>query len=95
MSNRVLVSAGTNPGKMLLQFIARQNEAIAMGRRIKAALDKAQTGVPADWAAVAAELGLVGADAALKAQDAYTILSNAMTQIDSAQVLELSRMDQG
>lgn len=95
MTNRVLVSAGTNPGKMMLQFVARQNEALAMGRRVKAVLDKAQTGVPADWAAVAAELGLTGVDAALKAQDAYTMLSNAMAQIDSAPVLELARMDQG
>jgi hypothetical protein len=67
-----------------------------MGRRIKAVLDKAQTGNPADWPAVAVELGLpatqAGADAA---QAAWTMLGNAMAQIDSAAVLELSRMDQG
>jgi hypothetical protein len=96
MSNRVLVSAGTNPGRMYLQFIARQNEALAMGQRIKAVLDKAQHGDPADWAAVAAELGIVGVNAAQIAQDAWTLLSTAMASIDSAPVRELlSRTDQG
>jgi len=96
MSIRVPVSAGTNPGKMYLQFIARQSEALAMGRRVKAVLDKAQWGTTADWPAVAAELGITGADAAQKAQDLYTMLSNGLAKIDSAEVLEmLSCTDQG
>lgn len=95
MSNRILVNPAVKAGNMLVNFISTQQVAIQQGRRIKAIIDSAQYGDPADWAAVASELGLTGQDAATQAQAVATILSNAMSQIDSAQVAELSRLDQG
>jgi hypothetical protein len=98
MTVRIQVSGNTNPGKMTLQFVARLQEALAMGRRVKAVLDMAQNGNPADWPAVAAELGLVdraGYTAVAQAQDAYAVLSNAMDHVGHAAVLETSRLDQG
>jgi hypothetical protein len=95
MTARVVIPGSTNPGKMLLQFVARQQEALAMGRRVKAILDKAQWGTPTDWLAVAEELGITGIDAATKAQEAWGIIGAAMAQIDHAAVLELARLDQG
>jgi hypothetical protein len=97
MSTRILYDSSNKvAGKMLAKFVDSLKEALAEGRRVKAVLDAAQSGAPADWAAVAAELGLpatqAGADAA---QAAWTIASNAMTAIDVAAVVELARLDQG
>ena len=97
MSDRILYdSVNKITGKMLAQFVDSAKDTLALGRRIKGVLDAAQFGAPADWAAVASELGLpstqAGADAA---QAAATIVANAMSQIDSAQINELARLDQG
>lgn len=95
MSTRVPVSAATNVGRMYLQFVARQMEALQMGLRIKKVLDFAQEGGTPDWAAVAAELGLQGETAEADAEAAYGLLVTAMAQIDSPQVQFLARVDQG
>lgn len=95
MSNRILVDTSLNCGKMYADFVGLQLEALQKGRRIKKILDAAQYGAPADWDSVAKELGLVGVNAKQQAQDAWTILSNAMAQIEVAQIGELERLDQG
>lgn len=96
MSARIILGASnTNASKLLLQFVSSQEEALQQGRRIKAILDKAQYGAPADWQAVATELGLTGAGALQQAQDAWTIVATALTAIDVGAVAELARLDQG
>ena len=93
MTSRVIVGTNTPAGKMLLDFVSRQQEALQLGRRIKALLDDAQFGSPADWGSVATELG--GGITAQNAQDAWTIVSNAMAAVDVPAVGELARLDQG
>lgn len=95
MSNRILVNTNLNCGKMLTQYVAAQIDALNKGRRIKKILDAAQYGAPADWQSVANELGLAGVNALADAQNACTILANAMVQIEVAAIGELERLDQG
>lgn len=90
-TTRIIYSQAGQTGKMLAQAVHAQLEALADLRRIKALLDKAQTG--ADWAAVAAELG--GGITAAQAQNAWTITTNALAAIDVAAVGELANLDQG
>ncbi len=94
MSNRILVDLNKNCGKLLTQYVSAQVDALEKGRRIKKILDAAQYGAPADWQSVANELGLVGVNALADAQNTWTILSNAMAQIEAAQIGELGRLDQ-
>lgn len=93
MTTRVLYSQETQTGKTVAQTVNTVLEGLAAIRRLKALLDMAQSGSPADWAAVAAELG--GGITAQQAQDLWTIVSNAKAAIDVAAVAELARLDQG
>lgn len=90
-TTRINYSQAGQTGKMLAQAVAAQMEALAVLRRIKLILDKAQWGN--DWAAVAAELG--GGITATQAQNAVTIVANALTAVDVAAVGELANLDQG
>jgi hypothetical protein len=58
MSNRILVDGSKAAGKAALEFIDALNEALAKGRRLRGQLDAMAWGSPADYAQVAAELGL-------------------------------------
>lgn len=93
MTTRIIYSQGGQTGKMLAQALNTTLEGLAELRRIKALLDKAQSGTPADWLAVATELG--GGLTATQAQEAWTIVANALTAIDVPAVAELARLDQG
>lgn len=95
MTSRITPMDSTRSGRMLLNFVINQMAALGQGRRILAILNSAQFGNPADWAAVATELGLVGPTREADAQAAWAIVSNVMSIIDVATVAELSRMDQG
>lgn len=90
-TSRILYSQAGQTGKMLAQAVHAQIDALSKLRRVKVLLDKAQTG--ADWAAVAAELG--GGISAAQAQNAWTIVANALTAIDVAAAGELANLDQG
>jgi hypothetical protein len=90
-TNRILYNRETLTGAQIAEFVDMAMKTLAKGRRVKAQLDNASTG--ADWAAVAAEVG--GGLTAQQAQDLWTIMSTAVSQIDVAQVMELSRLDQG
>ena len=90
MTTRILYNAQNGPGFELADYVATIQAALAKGRRLKAKLDSMSSGT--DWAAVAAELG--GGITVAQAQALWTIVSTAQTQIDSAQVAELSRLDQ-
>lgn len=87
--------AGTTAGTSVRNFVGLQLSAIAAGRRLKAMLDSAQYGAPADWQEVANELGLSGPNALTQAQSVWTIISTAMTVLDVPATAELARLDQG
>lgn len=95
MTNRIKLDPIQNTSKLYTAFVGTIMTALSEGRRVKKILDAAQYGAPADWPAVAAELGLVGPNANQQAQDAATILGNAMAKIDDPAIGELSRLDQG
>jgi hypothetical protein len=96
-SNRIITDTGTKQlAKMGAIATDRLLDSLAEMKRIKLILDSASTG--ADWASVAAELGLVdkaGYTALQQALDYWTIFSNATARIDDPAVLELKRIDQG
>lgn len=95
MSSRIIVNGSLSTAQALLEFVDATLDAREKGRRLKALLDAASSG--SDWTAVAAELGLPdpAVVSSTAAQDAWTIISTAVAQIDSAPVSELSRLDQG
>lgn len=97
MSNRIIVNGSLAAGSSVLQFIGSMNDALSKGRRLKAQLDSMSSN--SDWDQIATELGLPKpgdtSPANTLAQDAWTIISTALAQIDSAQVAELARLDQG
>lgn len=95
MTSRIQVSPQTKVGSLLIAFVTNLISARHHGRRVKAILDAASYGDPADWDAVAVELGITGPDAATKAQAVWSVVSTAMSEIDSSEVAELSRLDQG
>jgi hypothetical protein len=98
MTTRIIYDQATNTSKMLAQAVHKIIDARHDALRVKAILDNAQSGVPADWPALAAELGLVdkpGYTKEQQAQDVWTIFSTAMDHVDHAAVRELSRLDQG
>lgn len=98
MSDRIIADQDFNTSKMLAQAVHAILTARDQGRTVKAILDHAQSGVPADWASVAAELGLTDKGTYTKAQqalDAWTILSTAVDRINHASIDELTRLHQG
>jgi hypothetical protein len=90
-TTRILYSQAGQTGKMLAQAVHKVVDGIADFERVKLLLDKAQTG--GDWAAVAAELG--GGINSTQAQAAWTIVANALAQLQHAAVGELANLDQG
>lgn len=87
MSTRIAYgSAGT--GQQIANFVNDMQTVLAHGRRLKAKLDSASSG--SDWAGVESEVGGMTAGTG---QNLWTIISTAMTQIDSAQIAELARLD--
>lgn len=94
-TNRILYDAATKQlGKMVAMATDRILDSLAEMRRIKLIMDSASNG--ADWAALAAELGLPAtSQGATDAQNLWTIFSNATGRIDDAAVLEMKRLDQG
>jgi hypothetical protein len=99
MSSRILVDGGTAMGKQVLEYVHAVVEAREKGRRLLAALNSMSYGIPADYAQVAAELGLPAPSDVepinTQAQDCWAIISTAQGVVDSGQVAELSRLDQG
>lgn len=92
MSNRILYGAqSSGPGRELAEYVNAIFVAVSKGRRLKAKLDAMS--FSSDWAAVAAEIG--GGITAVQAQTLWTIFSTAQAQVDSAQIAELARLDQG
>lgn len=91
MTTRIAYNFQNGPGMRVADFVNEVQTALYKGRRIKAQLDSMQSG--ADWTSVAAELG--GGISPTQAQNLWTIISNAMIQIDSGQIAELARLDQG
>lgn len=89
MTSRILIDRTKTESGEILRFLNTLEQALAQGRRIKARLNSMSFG--SDWHQITLELGLASDVAA---QDLWTILSNAMTQFDSAQIAELARLDQ-
>lgn len=92
-SNRILYDSSKQLSKQVAIAVDRLLDSQAEMRRVKKILDSAQTG--GDYAALAVELGLTGANAAQQAQDLWTIFSNATVRVDDPAVTECSRLDQG
>lgn len=87
MSTRIAYN-GTGTGNQIAEFVSAVEVALAKGRRLKAKLDSASSG--SDWTSVEAEVGGMTAGTG---QTLWTILSTAMTQLDSPQIAELARLD--
>lgn len=87
MTTRVAYN-GSGTGNQIAEFVNAVEIALAKGRRLKAKLDSASSG--SDWSAVEAEVGGMTPGTG---QTLWTILSTAMTQLDSPQIAELSRLD--
>jgi len=87
MSTRVAYG-NTGTGQQVATFINEVETTLALGRRLLAKLNSASSG--ADWTGVENE---VGGMAPGTGQALWTMISNAMTQIDSPQIAELSRLD--
>lgn len=87
MSTRIAYS-GTGTGQQVSDFVNEVQTCLSKGRRLMAKLNSASSG--ADWTAVENEVGgmVVGTG-----QTLWTILSTAVTQIDSPQIAELARLD--
>lgn len=87
MSTRIAYGS-TGTGQQIADFVNEVQTALAKGRRLKAKLDSASSG--SDWAGVESEVGgmVPGTGQAL-----WSILSTAVSQIDSAQIAELARLD--
>jgi len=90
-TQRIPYSQNEQTSKMLAQAVNNTLVALADLRRIKGLMDMATYGN--DWAALAAELG--GGVTAQQAQDAWTLVSTALTAMDVSSVTQLSRLDQG
>lgn len=90
MSTRIAYNSQNGPGKETAEFVSAVQLVLARGRRLKAKLDSMSSG--SDWTAVETE---VGGMVAGTGQTFWTLISTAMGSIDSAQVAELARLDQG
>lgn len=103
MTIRIPYKQTEQTSKMLAQAINLAIGHHAELSRVKAILDDAQAANPADWAAVAVELGLTGPNASADAQAAWTIVSTYLdalnTNAPSSFMMDkfgaLSRLDQG
>lgn len=95
MTTRVAYNAQNGAGKEVADFVNAVAQVLARGRRLKAKLDSMSSG--SDWVHVEAEVGgmVGGATPQPNGQILWTLISTAMGQIDSAQVAELARLDQG
>lgn len=82
-------------GSEVARFVNKVMDVLADGRRLKGKLDAIS--YASDWSSLAQALGLPdpAVVSSTAAQDLWTIVSTAMSQIDSAQVAQLSRLDQG
>lgn len=87
MSTRISYG-NTGTGQQVADFVNEVQTVLAKGRRLKAKLDSASSG--SDWTGVETEVGGMQAGTG---QTLWTILSTAVSQIDSGQVAELARLD--
>lgn len=87
MSTRIPYSP-TGTGQQVSDFVNEVQIVLAKGRRLKAKLDSASWGD--DWTGVENEVGGMTAGTG---QPLWSIISNAVAQIDSPQVAELARLD--
>jgi hypothetical protein len=92
MSTRIPYSATTPTGQQVAEFIDAVNDALARGRRLKAQLDSMVSGEASPYPSLEAEVGGMTAG---HGDDLWGIVSNAVSQIDSAEIAELARLDQG
>lgn len=88
MSTRIAYNAANGTGQQIVDFVNEVQVALAKGRRLKARLDSASAG--SDWTGVEAEVGGMQAGTG---QALWSVLSTAVSQIDSAQIAELARLD--
>lgn len=87
MSTRIAYNV-TGTGQQVADFVNDVESVLSKGRRLMAKLNSASSG--SDWTAVEAKIGGMTAGTG---QTLWTILATAMTQIDSAQIAELARLD--
>lgn len=99
MSQRIPYDQAFNLSKLAAQAVHQVLEARDAMVRVQRVLDMAQYGAPADWAAVADELGLIdqpGKTRLQQAADFYSIFQTATLRLDHDAVrIELARLDQG
>lgn len=98
MTTRIICNQSYQLSKQAAQAINAVLDARLKATRVLAIMDKATWGTPADYASLAAELGLVdktGYTALQQAADFYAIFQTATIKIDDPAVRELSRLDQG
>lgn len=88
MTSRIAYNAQNGIGLKVADFVNEVQAALAKGRRLKAQLDSMSYG--SDFTAVENEIGQMTAGTG---QSLWAIVSAAVTQIDSAQVTELARLD--
>lgn len=94
MTTRI-VYGSSGVGQQIADFVNEVQTVLAKGRRLKAKLDAMQSGTPADWIALEAEVGgmVAGGLPQPNGQVLWTLIATAMQQIDSPQVAELARLD--
>lgn len=90
MSTRILYDAKSAAGQQVAEFIDAVMVAREKGRRLKAQLDSMVNGDT--FGQVETEIGGMAPG---DGQPLWAIISTAAGQIDSAQVAELARLDQG
>lgn len=88
MTTRIAYNSQNGIGMRVMDFVNEVQIALAKGRRLKAQLDSMSSG--SDFASVEAEIGQMTPG---QGQNLWAIVSAAVTQIDSAQVAELIRLD--
>lgn len=95
MTQEIAYDGALPVGADVRRFVNKVMDVLADGRRLKARLDSIAAGN--DWVRLAEKLGLPnpGQVSDTQASDLWNIVSTAMSQIDAAQVRELSRLDQG
>lgn len=89
-TTRIPYNPTSTTGKQIAEFLDSVNETLARGRRLMGQLNSMSSGN--DWAALEAEIGGMTPG---QGQTLWTILATAKDAIDSPQVAELSRVDQG
>lgn len=89
-STRVKYNAASATGQQIAETIDAVNAALAKFRRLQLQINSMTAGN--DWPALEAEVGgmTVG-----QGQTLWTILATAKDQLDSPQIAELARLDQG